>query len=81
MKPKCSQAASIAYGFQPLAPDEDPETLTRVHGINERISVRSLAFGTEAILRATVRTVGKPEAVATLPVPTLNSKNNERPSS
>jgi acetylornithine deacetylase/succinyl-diaminopimelate desuccinylase-like protein len=43
---------NIAYGFQPISPDEDGSELARLaHGIDERIGVSSLSFGTDVILR------------------------------
>jgi acetylornithine deacetylase/succinyl-diaminopimelate desuccinylase-like protein len=43
---------SIAYGFQPTSPEEDGSKLaTLAHGIDERIRVSSLSFGTDVILR------------------------------
>jgi len=53
------QLGGIAYGFQPTAPEEDGAELgKRVHGIDERIGVASLAFGTDAILRVILKTIG-----------------------
>jgi acetylornithine deacetylase/succinyl-diaminopimelate desuccinylase-like protein len=50
---------AIAYGFQPTSPDEDGAELgKRAHGIDERIGVSSLAFGTDAILRVILKTIG-----------------------
>ncbi|MDP2948599.1 MAG: M20/M25/M40 family metallo-hydrolase [Chloroflexota bacterium] len=50
---------SIAYGFQPASPEEDGSDLARrVHGVDERIRVDSLSFGTDVILRVARRVVG-----------------------
>lgn len=47
---------SIAYGFQPTSPEEDgSELATRAHGVDERIAVNSLSFGTDVILRVIKR--------------------------
>ncbi|NWF55245.1 MAG: M20/M25/M40 family metallo-hydrolase [Syntrophaceae bacterium] len=41
---------SVAYGFQPMMPmDKLSEYLSRVHGHNERISVKDLLFGTRVL--------------------------------
>lgn len=49
----------IAYGFQPAAPEEDgAELARRVHGIDERVGVGSLSFGTDVILRVILKTIG-----------------------
>jgi acetylornithine deacetylase/succinyl-diaminopimelate desuccinylase-like protein len=49
---------AIAYGFQPAAPEEDgAELAQRIHGIDERIGVASLSFGTDAILRVILKTI------------------------
>jgi acetylornithine deacetylase/succinyl-diaminopimelate desuccinylase-like protein len=43
---------NIAYGFQPISPEEDGSELARLaHGIDERIGINSLSFGTDVILR------------------------------
>jgi acetylornithine deacetylase/succinyl-diaminopimelate desuccinylase-like protein len=53
------QLGGIAYGFQPTAPEEDGAELgKRAHGIDERIGVASLSFGTDAILRVVLKTIG-----------------------
>lgn len=53
------QLGAIAYGFQPAAPEEDgAELARRVHGIDERAGVGSLSFGTDAILRVILKTIG-----------------------
>jgi len=53
------QLGGIAYGFQPTAPEEDGAELgKRAHGIDERIGIGSLSFGTDAILRVILKTIG-----------------------
>jgi acetylornithine deacetylase/succinyl-diaminopimelate desuccinylase-like protein len=53
------QLGGIAYGFQPTAPEEDGAELgKRAHGIDERIGVASLAFGTDALVRTILKTSG-----------------------
>jgi len=53
------QLGGIAYGFQPTVPEEDGAELgKRVHGIDERIGVASLAFGTDALVRTILKTIG-----------------------
>ena len=54
------QLGGIAYGFQPTAPEEDGAELgKRAHGIDERIGVASLAFGTDALTRTILKTIGE----------------------
>jgi acetylornithine deacetylase/succinyl-diaminopimelate desuccinylase-like protein len=46
----------IVYGFQPASPEEDGSELAALaHGIDERIRVSSLSFGTDVILRVIKR--------------------------
>jgi acetylornithine deacetylase/succinyl-diaminopimelate desuccinylase-like protein len=46
---------SICYGFQPMIPDEPNDELEkRMHGIDERITVENLVYGT-SILYETVK--------------------------
>ena len=46
---------SICYGFQPMAPDEPNDQLNkRMHGIDERITIENLVYGTN-ILYETVK--------------------------
>ena len=53
------QLGGIAYGFEPTVPEEDGAELgKRVHGIDERIGVASLAFGTDALMRTILKTIG-----------------------
>lgn len=49
---------NIAYGFQPISPEEDGSELARLaHGIDERIRINSLSFGTDVILRVIQKVV------------------------
>jgi acetylornithine deacetylase/succinyl-diaminopimelate desuccinylase-like protein len=49
------ETGSVCYGFQPMRPDEPNDQLEkRMHGIDERITVENLVFGT-SILYETVR--------------------------
>jgi acetylornithine deacetylase/succinyl-diaminopimelate desuccinylase-like protein len=51
------EAGSVCYGFQPMRPDEPNDKLEqRMHGIDERITVENLVFGT-SIFYETVRRV------------------------
>jgi acetylornithine deacetylase/succinyl-diaminopimelate desuccinylase-like protein len=53
------ELGAIAYGFQPTALEEDGAELgKRAHGIDERIGIASLSFGTDAILRVILKTIG-----------------------
>jgi acetylornithine deacetylase/succinyl-diaminopimelate desuccinylase-like protein len=53
------QLGAIAYGFEPTAPEEDGAELGKLaHGIDERIGIGSLAFGTDAILRVILKIIG-----------------------
>jgi acetylornithine deacetylase/succinyl-diaminopimelate desuccinylase-like protein len=47
---------SVCYGFQPMHPEEDMsgKVVKREHGIDERISVENLVFGT-SVLYETVK--------------------------
>ena len=49
------EAGSICYGFQPMIPDEPNDLLEkRMHGIDERITIENLVYGT-SILYETVK--------------------------
>jgi acetylornithine deacetylase/succinyl-diaminopimelate desuccinylase-like protein len=46
------QLGSICYGFQPLTTDISmDEMLKMTHGIDERISVENLVFGTSVLYK------------------------------
>ena len=41
------ETGSVCYGFHPMRPDEPNDELERrMHGINERITIENLVFGT-----------------------------------
>ena len=49
------EKGSICYGFQPMIPDEPSDQLNkRMHGIDERITIENLVYGT-SILYETVK--------------------------
>ena len=49
------EAGSVCYGFQPMIPDEPNDLLEkRMHGIDERITIENLVYGT-SILYETVK--------------------------
>lgn len=49
------ETGSICYGFQPMIPDEPNDQLEkRMHGIDERITIKNLVYGT-SILYETVK--------------------------
>jgi acetylornithine deacetylase/succinyl-diaminopimelate desuccinylase-like protein len=49
------EKGSICYGFQPMIPDEPNDQLNkRMHGIDERITIENLVYGT-SILYETVK--------------------------
>jgi acetylornithine deacetylase/succinyl-diaminopimelate desuccinylase-like protein len=49
------EMGSVCYGFHPMRPDEPNDKLEkRMHGIDERITVENLVFGT-SIFYETVR--------------------------
>jgi acetylornithine deacetylase/succinyl-diaminopimelate desuccinylase-like protein len=49
------ETGSIAYGFHPMRPDEPIDLLEkRMHGIDERITIENLVFGT-SVLYETVK--------------------------
>ena len=49
------EAGSVCYGFQPMIPDEPNDMLEkRMHGIDERITIENLVYGT-SILYETVK--------------------------
>lgn len=51
---------SICYGFHPLKADMPLEEIQRmVHGVDERISIENLVFGTEALYRLVVAFTGE----------------------
>jgi acetylornithine deacetylase/succinyl-diaminopimelate desuccinylase-like protein len=44
------ETGSVCYGFQPMRPDEPNDQLEkRMHGIDERITVENLVFGTSIL--------------------------------
>ena len=44
------EAGSICYGFQPMIPDEPNDLLEqRMHGIDERITIENLVYGTSIL--------------------------------
>ena len=44
------ETGSVCYGFQPMIPDEPNDQLEkRMHGIDERITIENLVFGTNAL--------------------------------
>jgi acetylornithine deacetylase/succinyl-diaminopimelate desuccinylase-like protein len=50
------KSGSICYGFQPRLPEKPrPQITTREHGIDERISIRNLVFGTSVIYEVVKR--------------------------
>jgi acetylornithine deacetylase/succinyl-diaminopimelate desuccinylase-like protein len=49
------EAGTVCYGFQPMIPDEPNDQLEkRMHGIDERITIENLVFGT-SVLYETVK--------------------------
>ncbi len=49
------EEGSICYGFQPMIPDEPKDQIEkRMHGIDERITIKNLVFGT-SVLYETVK--------------------------
>ena len=49
------EMGSVCYGFQPMIPDEPNDQLEkRMHGIDERITIENLVYGT-SILYETVK--------------------------
>ncbi len=50
------QTGSVCYGFQPMRPDEPNDELEkRMHGIDERITVENLVFGTSVFYETVKR--------------------------
>jgi acetylornithine deacetylase/succinyl-diaminopimelate desuccinylase-like protein len=50
------EAGSICYGFQPMIPDEPNDKLEqRMHGIDERITVENLVYGTSILYEVVKR--------------------------
>jgi acetylornithine deacetylase/succinyl-diaminopimelate desuccinylase-like protein len=50
------ELGSVCYGFQPMRPDEPNDELERrMHGIDERITVENLVFGTSIIYETVKR--------------------------
>jgi acetylornithine deacetylase/succinyl-diaminopimelate desuccinylase-like protein len=44
------EAGSVCYGFQPMIPDEPNDLLEqRMHGIDERITIENLVYGTSIL--------------------------------
>jgi acetylornithine deacetylase/succinyl-diaminopimelate desuccinylase-like protein len=48
---------SIVYGFQPVVPG-DGRAMQRVHQVDERLSLDSIIFGADALIRVAKRVVG-----------------------
>jgi acetylornithine deacetylase/succinyl-diaminopimelate desuccinylase-like protein len=50
------ETGSVCYGFHPMRPDEPNDMLEkRMHGIDERITVENLVFGTSVFYEAVKR--------------------------
>ena len=50
------ETGSVCYGFQPMRPDEPNDLLEkRMHGIDERITIENLVFGTSIFYEAVKR--------------------------
>ena len=50
------EMGSVCYGFQPMIPDEPNDQLEkRMHGIDERITVENLVFGTSVLYEVAKR--------------------------
>jgi acetylornithine deacetylase/succinyl-diaminopimelate desuccinylase-like protein len=50
------EAGSVCYGFHPMIPDEPQDKLEkRMHGIDERITIDNLVFGTTVLYEAVKR--------------------------
>ena len=50
------EAGSVCYGFHPMRPDEPNDELERrMHGIDERITIENLVFGTSVFYEAVRR--------------------------
>lgn len=50
------ETGSICYGFQPMRPDEPNDLLEkRMHGIDERITIENLVFGTSVFYQTVKR--------------------------
>jgi acetylornithine deacetylase/succinyl-diaminopimelate desuccinylase-like protein len=50
---------SIVYGFQPVTPS-DGRAVQRVHQVDERLSLDSIKFGADALIRVGQRVLGTP---------------------
>jgi acetylornithine deacetylase/succinyl-diaminopimelate desuccinylase-like protein len=49
------ESGSVCYGFQPMIPDEpNPQLEKRIHGVDERITIANLVYGT-SVLYETVK--------------------------
>jgi acetylornithine deacetylase/succinyl-diaminopimelate desuccinylase-like protein len=50
---------SVCYGFQPMIPDEPNDELEkRIHGIDERITIENLVYGTSILYETVKRFMG-----------------------
>ena len=50
------ETGSVCYGFHPMRPDEPNDVLEkRMHGIDERITIENLVFGTSIFYEAVKR--------------------------
>jgi acetylornithine deacetylase/succinyl-diaminopimelate desuccinylase-like protein len=50
---------SVCYGFHPMGPDVSyGEMLKSVHGIDERISIKNLVFGTSVLYEVVKKFMG-----------------------
>ncbi len=50
------EVGSVCYGFQPMIPDEPNDQLEkRMHGIDERITVKNLVYGTSVLYEVVKR--------------------------
>ena len=50
------ELGSVCYGFQPMIPDEPNDQLEkRMHGIDERITVKNLVYGTSVLYETVTR--------------------------
>ena len=52
------EIGSVCYGFQPMIPDEPNDQLEkRMHGIDERITIENLVYGTSVLYETVKRFV------------------------
>jgi acetylornithine deacetylase/succinyl-diaminopimelate desuccinylase-like protein len=50
------ETGSVCYGFQPMRPDEPNDELEkRMHGVDERITIENLVFGTSVFYETVKR--------------------------